>query len=307
MDITLADLNPPETVIAVRYYVSNVNGFTTTRVTVDVEDLVPAPEPVTVSHVEQNALRMSATLGMQRVPQCPIKIYTLKWMGHALEAHLEACSLTQYRILEELVEVVVVRTTGTMPVLQCRAKQVIKLGSLRLYPHAAELVHENDSGLRKPIEARVAKVPDCYIRCVRATSHVYRSAAPRATNNRRDENFLFFSPLGLRGLVTHDVTTGTSDVGYIAPFWAVMMTDRDNQDLVNMQPFQDQFQMMAPVVKMYEMPFNTGMKIDLTFLTNSRDIAVGELLVLPFDGGSRDVFSRPPPHLVGSSGYEPTE
>jgi len=80
--------------------------------------------------------------------------------------------------------------------------------------------------------------------------------------------------------VTHDVTTGTSDVGYIAPFWAVMMTDRDNQDLVNMQPFQDQFQMMAPVVKMYEMPFNTGMEIDLTFLTNCRDIALGNLLVL---------------------------
>ena len=58
-----------------------------------------------------------------------------------------------------------------------------------------------------------------------------------------------------------NVTTGTSGVGYIAPFWAVMLTDRDNQQLVNMRPFQDEFTAIAPVVKCYNMPFGASMKI----------------------------------------------
>ena len=102
-------------------------------------------------------------------------------------------------------------------------------------------------------------------------------------------------------------SAGTFDVGYVAPFWAVILTDRDNQQLVNMRPYQDEYTMIAPVAKCYNMNFMAGMKIHLTFLTNMRDIQAGELLVLPFDGGCPEVFPVPPSQSAGSSGYEPSD
>ena len=76
--------------------------------------------------------------------------------------------MTQSKILDELVEVVVVSTKSSIPVLQCRATKDIKVGALRLFPHAGDIVVENEMSLRKPIETRLANCPS-------ATSRVSRS------------------------------------------------------------------------------------------------------------------------------------
>ena len=55
------------------------------------------------------------------------------------------------------------------------------------------------------------------------------------------------------------------------------------------------------------MNFSAAMKISMPFLTNNKDLQVGDLLVLPFDGGCEEVFSVPPSQSAASSGYEPID
>ena len=99
---------------------------------------------------------------------------------------------------------------------------------------------------------------------------------------------------------------GTSRVGCVAPFWVVMLTDRDNQQLVNMHPYQDEYRAPHPVANCFNFKFSAAIKITLPFLTNNNDLQVGDLLVLPFDGGCDEIFSVPPSQSTSSSGYEPT-
>ena len=110
-----------------------------------------------------------------------------------IESHLESCSLSQIKILDELVEVVVVSTKSSIPVLQCRATKDIKVGALRLFPHAGDTVVENEMSLRKLIETRLDKLPDDYIKGVKVGAHVYRQhAGERSARSSRHQDFLFF-------------------------------------------------------------------------------------------------------------------
>ena len=58
---------------------------------------------------------------------------------------------------------------------------------------------------------------------------------------------------------------GTSRVGYVAPFWAVMLTDRDNQQLVNMHPHTDEYKVPRPEVKCFNFKFSCSIKVTLHF------------------------------------------
>ena len=164
--------------------------------------------------------------------------------------------------------------------------------------------------LRNSIETRLKALPECYMKGVKVGAQVNRQQCGgqgRVRPNARDQNFLFLSPFGDKGLATHDEGSGgTSRVGYVAYFWAVMLTDRDNQQLVNMHPYQDEYQMPHPVAKCFSMNFSAAMKITLPFVTNNKDLQVGDLLVLPFDGDFDEIFWVPHSQSASSSGYEPT-
>ena len=58
-------------------------------------------------------------------------------------------------------------------------------------------------------------------------------------------DFLVYSPLGEKGLVKTSAD-GSVAFGYVAHFWSVMLTDRDNQQFVNMHPYVDEFKLPHP-------------------------------------------------------------
>ena len=118
-------------------------------------------------------------------------------------------------------------------------------------------------------------------------------------------DFLFYSPLGEKGLVTINAE-GTAHVGSVSPFWAGLLTDRENQDLVNMMPHQEAYKLLHPVATLFTLKYPVNMKVSVPFLAHSVDLVPGQLLVLPFDGGCANIFSAPPSLSASSSGYEPT-
>ena len=74
------------------------------------------------------------------------------------------------------------------------------------------------------------------------------SISTDATRKRNDDaspdssrQFLLYSPMGEKGLVKASADGGVEH-GYVAPYWAVMLTDRDNQGIVNMHPYVETFQ-----------------------------------------------------------------
>ena len=89
-------------------------------------------------------------------------------------------------------------------------------------------------------------------------------------------------------------------------FWAVLLIDRDSQKFVNMMPYTDEWKVPHPESKTFSIKHTCGVHATMHFLTNSKDLKAGDLLVLPFDGGSTSIFSRSPAANASSSGYEPT-
>ena len=74
-------------------------------------------------------------------------------------------------------------------------------------------------------------------------------------------------------------------------YWAVMLTGRDTSSMVNMLPFEEKYCIANPSGHSWGL----GTIFDRTFvkfpfLSNSRDIQPGELLVLPYDAGSKDMI-----------------
>ena len=88
---------------------------------------------------------------------------------------------------------------------------------------------------------------------------------------------------------------GAKTVGYISPYWAVMLTDRDNADKVNMHPYVDRHTFPTPNASVADLVSHVKLTVQLPFLGNQRDLVAGELLVLPFDAGCPEIMSVPPP------------
>ena len=67
--------------------------------------------------------------------------------------------------------------------------------------------------------------------------------------------------------------------------------------MVNMIPYTDEHTLPHPVGKIYNVGFTFGLKVTHTFVTNSKELHAGDLLVLPYDGGTAQIFSVPPPYV----------
>ena len=126
-DITIVELNPPEVKNPVRGLRPHSYEPTFKEFDYGIEDLIPVASKETV--VETKLLKIDIAPEMNRVPKCPIDDCILKWMRAGMDSLLEECSLSQSKILDDVVEVIDVSTgmqkQGSLPMLQCRAKMEI--------------------------------------------------------------------------------------------------------------------------------------------------------------------------------------
>ena len=77
----------------------------------------------------------------------------------------------------------------------------------------------------------------------------------------------------------------------IPAFWAAMLAGRDTKAMVNMDVFMEEYHIPTPVMKnSTTFAMVEQLWVKLPFLTNSRELQKGELLVLPFDGGLTDII-----------------
>ena len=99
-------------------------------------------------------------------------------------------------------------------------------------------------------------------------------------------------------LATIDVDD-TVQLRHMSPYWAVMLAGRDDAERVNMIPCMEEYILKPPRAKIHgDMRFGFVVHLRLPFLTNSRDLAPCDLLVMPFDGGMSGIHceSFPPIH-----------
>ena len=144
---------------------------------------------------------------------------------------------------------------------------------------------------RTAAEANLKGLNSVYIKCVQLSADAARKTRDHEAPYHLD--FMLYSALAEKGLVKSSAD-GTIEFGYVCPFWAVMLSDRDNANLVNMHPCIGDYKIPSPVGKTYPLSFDVNMSVKLPFLTNKTALSSGELLVLPFDGGCNEIFSVPP-------------
>ena len=105
-------------------------------------------------------------------------------------------------------------------------------------------------------------------------------------------DFLMFNPFSEKNLVETDVS-GRKDCGYVAPFWAVMLTGR-NDGQANMYPISEHYKLPCPTASTSHIAYKSNLAMTVTFLANKTALSKGELLMLPYDGGCAEICSVPP-------------
>ena len=141
--------------------------------------------------------------------------------------------------------------------VQCRAKEEITTGAMRLFPHSGVFVPATDMTQRSSLDRRLKKTPECYMRGCKANVKAFvttRGSRSGRTAVRPPLELLVYSAFANRGLVAA-AGDGTSSVGYLAPFWAVMLTDRDNQDMINMIPYDIEFKVPHPEASLVSLSY----------------------------------------------------
>ena len=215
-------------------------------------------------------------------------------MQHEVESFLELCACTTGGALADLVEVINVskdNESSTFPLVQCRAKVMIPVGTLKLFPHGGVLAAESAVSQREPVEAKLKGLAECYMKCVQLRAAVARKTRDTEAPYRQD--FFLYNPFSEKGLVETSAS-GSKECGYVAPFWAVMLTGRDQGHAVNMHPYIENYKLPSPIANTFPLVFNVNLVVTLPFLSNRTALRPGELLMLPYDGGCVEIFSVPP-------------
>ena len=290
----IVELNPPEAVLSVKGIDPKSYEPIVRELTVSIDDLVAVDQEKEVID-EQNPSKKACESAMSRLPGFDYNKNVQKWMHVAIEELLEECACAMAGGLEDLLEAVNV-SNGlqkglSVPIVQCRAKASIPTGALRLFPHGGVLVSKSAMSQRSPLEARLKGLDHCYMRG--ATISINASRKTKEGSGPYMQQFLLYSPCSEKGLVTTSAA-GSVELGYVAPYWAVMLTDRDNQQLVNMHPYVEEFKLNNPTETYFTMKFKVTISVKMPFLTNKSELKCGELLVLPYDGGTAEIFTVPP-------------
>ena len=110
---------------------------------------------------------------------------------------------------------------------------------------------------------------------------------------------MWYSPISSK-IKTETLTTRAEDkesYKNVAAFWAVMFCTGDTTEMVNMMPLMEEYRYNNAVPIHYgPMGFQQKLQFRLPFMTNKEDLNVGDLLVMPFDGGLPEIVcERFPP------------
>ena len=131
----------------------------------------------------------------------------------------------------------------------------------------------------------------CYVRGVQVSAKVKKAS------RHQTEEFLLYSAMSHKWPVRDDKV----ELIHISPFWSAMLAGREQTHIVNMIPYMEEYIFSYPVAKHHgELKFGSTMSVKMPFLTNKNDLAPGDLLVLPFDGGLAEICCEEFP-LIQSS------
>ena len=292
----VVSLNPPEATISVT---GMKNGEEESHeINVPIEILLPC-EAEQLERVEKDPLRIRATGDMQRTPTYQYPERLQKWIELQLEALLEQLACVTSFHLDQCLEVINIagsaESANALPLVQCRAKTNIPRGALKLYPQGGLMLLVSAQNQREKAEVKLKSLHTVYMKAVAVNVYANRRTFE---GSEVVSPFLLYTAFHEKGLVGN--VSGTKTVrGYIPPYWAVMLTDRDNASMVNMHPYIDKYKFPNPIAEVSEITCHVKLKVVLPFLVNNRDLVPGELLVLPFDGGCPEIMSTPPPlHVI---------
>ena len=122
------------------------------------------------------------------------------------------------------------------------------------------------------------------------------ASVSRSTNlngsfaSRIEEDFLLYSAMRHKQLATIGLDDNV-ELYYYSPYWAVMLAGRDTAQMVNMIPHMEEYKWLHPLAKNHgQLQHGAVLTLKLPFLTNKRDLAPGDLFVLPFDGGMSEMI-----------------
>ena len=126
---------------------------------------------------------------MPRMPSFDFSHHSKVLLAAALERTMLELACATAANVEMQVEVVYIPADGPekgQGVFQCRAKDKISKGALRLYPHGGMLLHDQDTEGRKQIERRASHMRPCYMRALQVTGKVSKDA------RQQSEHFLIY-------------------------------------------------------------------------------------------------------------------
>ena len=129
---------------------------------------------------------------------------------------------------------------------------------------------------------------------------VHVSATMAKGIRQQKENFMWYSPLSSK-LKTETADTTTEDkesYKNVAAFWAVMFSTGDTTEMVNTTPLMEEYRYNNAAPKHHGPMSITPQKLQLRLplMTNKVDLNIGDLLVMPYDGGLPEIVcERFPP------------
>ena len=203
---------------------------------------------------------------------------------------MTAIAATTASLVEQKVEVVYIsegdREKG-QGILQCRAKKHISRGGLRLHPHGGTFLHEKDVIMRSNHERTFSASP-CYMRGAKVAARIYRNGG-RKVDPMFDEYFILYSAMSHKQLATMGLDNKV-ELQYFSPYWAVMLADRDT-NITNMIACMEDYKWVHPRAQTHgSVDYGASFNLKLPFLTNATQLAPGDLLVLPYNGGMSEIL-----------------
>ena len=142
-------------------------------------------------------------------------------------------------------------------------------------------MHWKDSSRRYDRQQKYALRP-CYMKGFQISTTITKTGSDSITGQQITEDYIMYSAMS--HTKTEPLATKNSEdvleMRHVSPFWAVMLAGRDQDDMVNMGAFLDEYKFNHPSGKTYgNLRSGSLVKVNLPFLTNTRLLAAGELLV----------------------------
>ena len=231
---------------------------------------------------------------MPRVPKLNFVEHQISLMKSLLESTSKVLAAATAASCDGQVEVVYIGDI-TQGVMQCRAKQPILSGTLRMYPYGGEIVPIDDGIERNRVE-QVFSVKDWYMKGLELSATVKTSA------KIWKEEFIMYSAMSHKPLplLTVDSDDRVVCARHFSPFWAVMLVGRDTTDMVNMAPYMEEYAIPHATARQWGvLKVGSRVSVSIPFLSNTRDLNAGELLALPYDGGLKSIFCAKIPPAKG--------